>query len=92
LEGATVTLIPEKFLGDAVKPASGVTDGLGVANLATAGAEVPGVACGMYRVEVSKKNAVGRETIPTRYNQETILGVEVGPDRQGILRLALRNS
>ena len=92
LAGASVTLVPEKFLGDVIKPATGVTDARGVANVATAGEEVPGVACGMFRVEVSKKDTGGRETLPARYNQKTTLGVEVGPDSQGTLRLALRGS
>jgi hypothetical protein len=30
-------------------------------------------------VEVSKKNASGLETIPARYNRESILGAEVFP-------------
>ena len=89
LAGATVTLTPEKFLGDALKPATGTTNTGGIVNVATAGTEVPGVASGMFRVEVSKKDGTGRETLPNRYNQATILGVEVGPDSQGVLRLAL---
>ena len=92
LAGATVTLTPEKFLGDALKPATGTTNTGGIVNVATAGTEVPGVASGMFRVEVSKKDGTGRETLPNRYNQATILGVEVGPDSQGVLRLALRGS
>jgi hypothetical protein len=92
LVGATVTLVPERFLGDAIKPATGVTDARGFANVATAGADIPGVACGMFRVEVSKKDTGGRETLPARYNRKTTLGVEVGPDSKGVLRLALRVS
>jgi hypothetical protein len=92
LAGATVTLVPEKFLGGAIKPAAGVTDTRGVANVATEGVEVPGVACGMFRIQVSKKDTGGRETLPARYNQNTTLGVEVGPDLQGALRLALLGS
>jgi hypothetical protein len=92
LAGATVTLVPERFLGDEVKPASGVTDARGVANVATEGVEVPGVACAMFRIHVSKKDTGGRETLPARYNQNTTLGAEVGPDWQGVLRLALLGS
>ena len=92
LAGATVTLVPEKFLGDDVRPASGVTDSAGVANVTTTGAAVPGVARGMFRVEVSKKDAAGLERVPARYNRETTLGVEVGTDQQGVLRLDLRGS
>jgi hypothetical protein len=92
LAGATVTLVPEKFLGDAIKPATGVTDDRGLARMATAGAEVPGVACGMFRIQVSKKDTGGRETLSMRYNQNTTLGTEVGPDSPGTLRLALHGS
>jgi hypothetical protein len=92
LAGATVTLVPEKFLGDALQPASGVTDSAGVANVTTPGVAVPGVARGMFRVEISKKDAAGQESVPARYNQGTTLGVEIGPDQQGVLRLALRGS
>jgi hypothetical protein len=93
LSGATVTLVPEKFLGDALKPATGTTDARGRVRVATPGAEVPGVACGLYRIEISKKDATGRETIPARYNQATILGLEVAPDSNlGALKFALRGS
>jgi hypothetical protein len=92
LAGATVTLTPEKFLGDAVKPASATTDTRGMATPTAAGAVALGVACGMYRVEVSKKDTAGKELLPPRYNQLTTLGVEIGPDHQGVLRLKLRSS
>lgn len=93
LAGATVTLVPEKFLGDAIKPASGVSDARGTVQIRTEGAEVPGAACGWFRVEVSKKDSTGRETLPSRYNQTTTLGLEVAPDgQQGIRRFALRGS
>jgi hypothetical protein len=80
LEGATVRLVPEKFLGRDFKPASGVTDANGRAVLQTAGAKVPGVQCGFFRVEVSKKDGSGAETLAPRYNNETVLGVEIAPD------------
>lgn len=81
LAEAMVTLVPEKFLGSAVKPASGVTDRDGVAFLRTEGEEVPGMHCGFFRVEVSKKDSNGKETLPTRYNLQTVLGEEVLPQR-----------
>jgi hypothetical protein len=94
LEGATETFVPEKFMGPAVKPASGVSDARGTASLRTAGAEVPGVACGLFRIEVSKQNAAGQETLPARYNTRTVLGLEVAPDapEQGVLKLRLTGS
>jgi hypothetical protein len=93
LAGASVTLVPEKFLGAALMPATGSTDARGMVRVATSGAAEPGVACGLYRIEVSKKDAAGRETIPARYNQATILGLEVAPDNNlGALKFALRSS
>lgn len=78
LDGATVTFRPEAFLGPNFKPARGVSQG-GQVDPATEGDSV-GLALGMYRVEVSKTDATGRETIPAKYNARTILGCEVGPD------------
>jgi hypothetical protein len=46
----------------------------------TEGEEVPGVRCGIFRIEVSKQAADGKETIPDRYNVKTSLGEEVGLD------------
>jgi hypothetical protein len=92
LSGATVTLVPEKFLGDALQPATGTTNARGMVRVATPGAEEPGVACGLYRIEVSKEDEAGRETIPARYNQATVLGLEVAPDSNlGALQFALRS-
>lgn len=83
LEGATVALTPEKFMGPAFKPATGVTDANGRASLQTQGAKVPGLQCGFFRVEVSKKDGGGKETVPTRYNSQSVLGLEVAPDSPG---------
>jgi hypothetical protein len=80
LEHATVTLVPEKFMGPAFKPASAVTDPNGTAPLQVEGAYNGLVPMGYYRVEVSKKNAGGQESIPARYNTQTILGQEVAPE------------
>jgi hypothetical protein len=33
-----------------------------------------------YRIQVSKKGADGKETIPPQYNIETESGVEIGPE------------
>jgi hypothetical protein len=82
LSGATVTLVPEKFLGPSFQPVSAVTDEVGTGTLQ---AKDPGEAIpmGFYRVEVSKKNAKGQEIIPARYNTKTVLGQEIAPDVEG---------
>jgi hypothetical protein len=79
LQGATVTYVPEKFMGSSIKPASGVSDERGGVSLTVPGEKLNGVQPGFYRVQISKKNASGQETIPARYNQESILGAEVYP-------------
>jgi hypothetical protein len=79
LRGATMTLLPEKFLGPGFRPASGVSDERGHVEVRTEGEELPGVPCGLYRVQVSKQGPRG-ETVPPRYNTQTILGVEIAPD------------
>ena len=99
IDGATVTLIPEEFLGDVFRPAAGVTDDYGVANLAHAKEDRPdpefpqGVRVGFYRVEISKE-VDGKETLPKKFNTESTLGQEVAPGAaglgQGMLKLDLR--
>jgi hypothetical protein len=83
LGGAAVTMKPESFLGSRIKPASATTDSRGRAEMQIEGEQVPGCQCGFYRVEISKKDGTGREIIPARYNTQTILGLEVGPDVRG---------
>jgi hypothetical protein len=78
LQGATVSLTPEKFLGAEMKGASGKSDSDGRVRLQVAGQELPGVPPGIYRIEVSLKDAGGQETIPSRYNTETVLGKQIG--------------
>jgi hypothetical protein len=90
LRGATVTFVPEKFLGPNVKPATGKTDANGMAMLSVAptnaapGAprEPPGVAPGLYRVVVTAPGG----SIPAKYGTEegSILGQEVAMDAKGI--------
>jgi hypothetical protein len=79
LKGATITFVPEKFMGPNLQPASGVSDERGAVSLSLQGKKFAGVQPGLYRVEVSKKDAKGQETVPSRYNKETILGAEVNP-------------
>ena len=81
LAEATVTLVPEKFLGSNVQPATGVTGEQGMAMLSVAkdklaDPKLSGVHVGLYRIEVSKQQG-GSETIPARYNVNTQLGQEV---------------
>jgi hypothetical protein len=86
LAGAEVRFVPEKYLGKGLKPATGKTDHNGMAMLSiplkTTGEfrDPPGVAPGIYRVEITKKG----EKIPARYNSETIFGQEVAMDAKGI--------
>lgn len=93
-EGASVTLVPEEFMGPSFKPARGVSDAQGVVRLVTEGHDVPGVALGYYRIEVSKKDAGEHEMLPAQYNRSTILGRELSPLRRGgnVLKLELSSS
>jgi hypothetical protein len=74
LGDATITLTPEKFMGPSFQPVTKNTEPTGTTML-------PVVYYGYYRVEVSKKGAGGKETIPARYNTQTTLGREVAPAR-----------
>jgi hypothetical protein len=82
LAGATVRYVPEAFLGPGFKPATGTTDAAGFATLVTEGGP-EGVTPGLYRVEVSKTDDHGRETVPARYNAQTTLGCQVGVQARG---------
>ena len=99
LEGATLTFIPEPFLGSAFTPASGVTDQYGVASVIHEPEDRPdpdfpqGIRVGFYRIEVTKE-VNGKEVLPKKYNTESILGQEIAPGAaglgQGMLQLQLR--
>jgi hypothetical protein len=83
LAGATVKFVPEKFLGKNLKAATGKTDAHGIAmmSIPTVGPrDPPGVAPGLYRVEITKEG----ENIPAKYNTATIFGQEVAIDAKGI--------
>ena len=80
LDGATVTLEPEQFMGGAISHAAGVTRG-GMARLDVSDEDRPdpnahGVQHGMYLVRISLKKG-DEELIPAKYNTETTLGCEV---------------
>jgi hypothetical protein len=78
LEGATVKFVPDAFMSDSIKPASGVTGRDGMASLSIGDEELPepyrgrvsGVHCGIYRVEVTHP----RVDVPAKYNAQTELG------------------
>ena len=76
LSGATVTLAPEPFLGPSFQTAKGTTDARGHAAPVVHPQSLPGVQCGLYRVEISTAGS-GGPTIPPRYNQQTTLGQEL---------------
>lgn len=85
LLGATVTYVPDPCLGDAVKSASGITNASGKAAGGIAKEDLPdptwpgGMQLGIYTVKISKP-VNGKETIPAKYNEQTMLGQEVSPD------------
>ena len=83
LEGATVTFVPEKFLGENVQAANGTTDRNGTAVVRIPDVDPPGVAPGLYKVEISKQVG-GQEQVPPQYNTQTILGQEVANDAIGM--------
>jgi hypothetical protein len=95
LQGATVSLVPEKFMGEAVKMATGTTDPTGLCSLSMSEQEA-GTHVGFFRIEVSKKNPAGQEIVPAKYNSQTQLGGIIGPDSplidEGSLVLKLSGS
>ena len=85
LEGAEVKLDPEPFLGDAVKPASGVTRSDGAilkidpALLPEEDRYLRGVQPGLYKVRITHPS----QKIAPRYNTATMLGQEIVPGTTG---------
>jgi hypothetical protein len=71
-------LTPEEFIGPDVKLASGVSNEEGICWFQSAGEELPGVNPGIFRIEVSKTDAGGKELLPARYNTNTTLGADTG--------------
>ena len=97
LPEATVTFVPEPFLGEGPKPATGVTDVNGATKVSVANEHLPeqlqqarlrGLYGGIYRIEVTHP----QRTIPAKYNTATTLGEEIArdaaPDR---VKLQLRS-
>lgn len=77
LAGATVTLVPEPFMGPGYRAAGGVTDADGAFAASIPEAKYPGVNCGLFRVEITGQGNDGKP-LPARYNTETTLGLAVG--------------
>lgn len=81
LATAQVTIVPEPFLGQTIKSAQGTTNDRGTAILRISNeADERGVHLGFYRVEISKKDASGRETIAAQYNTQSEIGLEAAMD------------
>jgi hypothetical protein len=77
--GVQVKFIPEAYMGDLVKPGTGVTDSRGGAAITAEGQKITGIMqCGYYRVELSSPKD-GKETIPVKFNTQTVLGADVRP-------------
>ena len=94
LNEAQVKLIPEKFLGNNIKTATGTMEN-GTAILAIADADLPpdqqglvGVHIGVYKVEITHPS----QSIPTKYNTETMLGFEVAQDNPELQNLVFNIS
>jgi len=92
LKGATVRLIPEPFLGDAVPEAHGETDAMGMTQLSCDPQYLPeglkktrAVKPGIYRVEVTHPEIA----IPEKYNSQTELGRSVSLRNSYALSLQL---
>ena len=85
LAGATVTFEPEPFLGDDIKAATCITSDYGGGGAAIPRelrpdpTSPPGMHLGLYQVKISKVVG-GKQLIPRKYNEETILGQEVSYD------------
>jgi hypothetical protein len=85
LADALVTFEPEAFLGDDIKPASCTTTSAGIGGATIAEQDRPdptwpsGMQHGIYKVKISKVVG-GKETIPAKYNEATVLGQEVAQD------------
>lgn len=80
LDGATVLLEPEAFMGEGFAAASGTTDQYGYVTLNRPDMEeggYPGVYLGLYRVKITKE-VDGKELLPEKYNEQTELGFDSG--------------
>ncbi len=81
LEGAKVVLEPEPFMGAVLSRAESMVSGSGACGPSVPqellSKEMPvGIFCGLYRMKVTHPD----KQIPTRYNEQTELGIEIAPD------------
>ena len=86
LADATVTFVPESFLGSAYKSGSGVTKPSGETTVTLAEGDRPdtgvtGMPPGFYTVKISKFVS-GKESLSAQYNTTSVLGVEVRLDQE----------
>lgn len=79
LAGAEVKLLPEAYLGDEVKSASGTTNRAGTASLTISAEDLPeqqrgyhGIHFGTYKVQITHPE----KKLPDKYNTNTTLGYE----------------
>ncbi len=82
LTGATVIFEPEPFLAEVVSKATGTTDESGMVSLQSE-AVAGGAQVGFYRIRISKKQGE-RETIPSKYNDDTTLGAEISRESPAV--------
>jgi hypothetical protein len=81
LIGAEVKAVPEPFLSDVLKPATGMDGYLAVApeDRPPNSPNFPLMQPGLYRIEITHPSV----SIPARYNTQTTLGHEVSKDTVG---------
>lgn len=84
LSRAKVRLVPEPYLSSSIEPAVATTDESGAAFPRIESSELPGVRCGLYRIEIVAGD--GQTAVPSRYNADTELGQEVSSDTPGLER------
>jgi hypothetical protein len=76
---------PEKFLGDDILPAIGVTNVFGGATMSISEEDrstpdfPPGVQLGFYKVRLTYERGISK-TLPSQYNTDTVLGQEISYD------------
>ena len=86
LDGATVKLVPEKFLGGAIQGGEGTTNEFGQAAITGpmpdgSSSPMSGVSPGLYIIQVTKDG----ESIPAEYNSSSKYGVEVSMNSAAVL-------
>lgn len=90
LEGAKISFEPEPFLGGNVKAGIGDTASGGLGNVTVPKEDrpeadyPPGMQFGFFKVKISKE-ANGAETVPAKYNAESVLGQQVSTDDPQIM-------